>query len=195
VFRIWGCCGPVQGVVAIRRFFTGYWLLSYVIFLGTDGPQITNFLYVPTIALLEEQSTTTELTDADANAVLPAAGKEFAALNKFNIDWVRSALAALEIAVGDKNDLGERKAALSTYYIKLNAAKSDLNAATSEVEEVGGRPTKSTANDNAIFWALRDRGVLLKNAPSPQKDAGLHLKAHPKPGLAFLTDSSKSLKP
>ena len=112
---------------------------------------------------------------------------------KFNINWVRSALAALEIAVDDKNDLGECKAALSTYYIKLNAAKSDLNAATSEVEEVGGSATKSTAKDDAHFRALRDRGVQLKNAPSPQKVACLHWKAHSKPDLAFLTGSLKSL--
>ena len=59
------------------------------------------------MASLEEPPTTTELTEADVNALLPASGKEIATVFKFNTKWVRSALAALEIAVEDTNDFGE----------------------------------------------------------------------------------------
>ena len=77
------------------------------------------------MASLEEQPTTTELTEANVDDLLPATGKKIATVYKFNIAWVRAALAALEIAVEDTNDLGECKATLSTYFIKLNAAKSE----------------------------------------------------------------------
>ena len=125
----------------------------------------------------EEKYSTPALTEAGVGDLLPATGKEFAAVYKFNINWVRSALAALEIAVDDQSDLGECKAALAKCYIKLNAAKSDLNTATSEVGAVGGSATKSTAKNDAHVRALRDRGVLLKKAPSPQMVAGLHWKS------------------
>ena len=92
------------------------------------------FLYVTTMAALEEEPTTTELTEVDINALLPTSGKETTAVLKFNIKWVRSALAALKIAVDDTKDTGECKAALATYYTQLNAAKSDINTAAS----VGG---------------------------------------------------------
>ena len=95
-------------------------------------------------------------------------------------------MAALDIAVDDKSDLGECKAFLSTYYMNLNASKS-------EVEEVGRSAAKSTAKGGALFRTIRARGVLLKNALSPQKVPGIHWKAHPKPGLALMTESLKSL--
>ena len=118
------------------------------------------------MASIEEQSTTPVLTVADVNDLLPEIGKETATVYKSDIAWVRAALAALDIAVDDKSDLGECKAALSTYYMNLNASKS-------EVEEVGGSAAKSTAKGGALFRTIRARGVLLKNAPSPQKVPGL----------------------
>ena len=67
-----------------------------------------------------------ELTVADAIALLPGQGTGFSTVYKFSIAWVRATLAALAVAVDDKNDHGECKAALSTYYINLNAAKSEV---------------------------------------------------------------------
>ena len=128
----------------------------------------------------EEHSTTPEAAVADVIPLLPKKGKEISTVYKSNIAWVRAALAALAISVGDKTAHGECKAALSTYHMNLNAAKS-------EVEEVGGSAAKSTEKDGALFRAIRARGVLLKNAPLPQKvPPGLHSKAHPKPGLALV---------
>ena len=114
------------------------------------------------MASIKEHSTTKELTVADVITLLPEKGKEIVAVHKSNIAWVRAALAALAISVGEKSAHGECKAALSTYHVNLNAAKS-------EVGEVGGSAAKSTEKDGALFRAIRARGVLLKNAPLPQK--------------------------
>ena len=134
------------------------------------------------MASTEEHSTKTELTVADVIALLPEKGKEIATVHKSNTAWVRAALAALAISVGDKSAHGECKAALSTYYMNLNEAKS-------EVGEVDGSAAKSTKKDDALFRVIRARGVLLKNAPLPQKVPGLHWKAHPKPDLALMAGS------
>ena len=114
------------------------------------------------MASIEEHSTTKELTVADVITLLPEKGKEIVAVHKSNIAWVRGALAALAILVDDKSAHGECKATLFKYYINPNAAKS-------EVDEVDGSVAKSTEKDDALFRAIRARGVLLKNAPSPQK--------------------------
>ena len=111
---------------------------------------------------IEEQSTTPVPTVADVNDLLPEKGKDIATVQKFNTAWVRAALAALDIAVGDKSDLGECKAALSTYYMNLNAAKP-------KVGEVGGSAANSTTKGDSFFLAIRARGVLLKKAPSLQR--------------------------
>ena len=113
------------------------------------------------MAPIEEQSTTPVLTVADVNDLPSEKGKEIATVCKFNLTWVRAALAALDIAVDDKSYLGECKAAHSAYYMNL----------------VGGSAAKSTAKDDAFFRVIRARSVLLKNAPSPQKVPGLHWKA------------------
>ena len=96
------------------------------------------------MASIEEHPTTTELTVADVIALLPEKRKEIATVHKSNVAWFQAALAVLAISVGDKSAHGECKAALSTYYMKLNATKS-------EVKEVNGPAAKSTEKGGALF--------------------------------------------
>ena len=103
------------------------------------------------------------------------------------------------ITVDDLSNKGKSRAALIKYYETLNNSKSkvkatkaqDLNTAAS-----GGGPLKAAAPPAAFsdsIQAIRDRGVLLKAAPRPNKTAGLHWKARLKKDLALMAESLKSL--
>lgn len=138
------------------------------------------------MASIEENPTTTELTVADVIALLPEKGKEIATVHKSNIAWFQAALAVLAISVGDKSAHRECKAALSTYYMNLNATKS-------EVKEVDGPAAKSTEKGDALFAHPGSGRPVKERAFATKSPPGLHWKAHPKPGLALMPGSLKSL--
>ena len=81
------------------------------------------------------------LSVAEVNGQLPGPGLEIETVLDFKISWVREALAAVGITVGDLSHKAECKAALIKYYRDLNTAASkaettkvrDLNTAASEV--------------------------------------------------------------
>ena len=85
-----------------------------------------------------------ELFVADVGAVRPGSGKGMAVVIKFNIPWVRKALAAVNITVGDLSDHGECKAALIKYYQGLNTDAS--------VDETTGASSPSTGAAS-VLWA------------------------------------------
>ena len=129
---------------------------------------------------------TAALTVADVNAQLPGSAKEIAAVLKFNIAWFRNALAAVNIAVEDLNNQGECKAALITYYQCLETAESEVEATKAlrqEVEEV-------VVPSSHTLWA---RGALLKNAPLPNKTAGLNWKVNSTTDRGLMAGGLRSL--
>ena len=146
---------------------------------------------------------------ADVYAQLSGPGKEIAVVFKFNIAWARVALAAVGITVEDRNDQGECKAALITYYQGLNTAESEVEATRAlrqegeevdapkaalanqiRAKEAAGAPSPSAVSSS---HALRARGFLLKNAPSPNKTAGLNWKANSTTGLGLMAGGLGSL--
>ena len=68
------------------------------------------------MASIEEESTMPVPTVADVNDLLPEKGKGIATVYKFEIAWIRAALAAFDVAVGDKSDLGECKVPFQILY-------------------------------------------------------------------------------
>ena len=149
-------------------------------------------------------STTAELTVTEVKAQLPGPEKEITAVFRFNIAWVREALAAVNIAVEDLSDPGECKAALITYYQGPSTAESEVDVAEArrqEAEEVGESKAEATkalrpeveeadASSRRALWV---RGALLKNAPFPHKTAGLNWKANSTTGLGLMAGSPGSL--
>ena len=81
---------------------------------------------------------------ADVNAQLPGPGKEIAVVFKFNIAWVREAMAAVDITVENLNDQGKCKAALITYYQGLNTAESKVEATKALCDSSTRRSGRST---------------------------------------------------
>ena len=82
----------------------------------------------PGVVVGQESSDVAVLTVADIKAECARVGSEFAVVSIFTFAWVRDALgalqgalAALDIAIADRRDPGECKAALATYYQALNA--------------------------------------------------------------------------
>ena len=76
--------------------------------------------------MMMKRKRTLSPTVADVNAQLPGPGKETSVVFKSSIAWVRGALAAVGIKVGNLTESGECKAALITNYRGLNTADSEV---------------------------------------------------------------------
>ena len=183
------------------------------------------------------EPTTTPVATLSVAAVrdaCPPLGSEMAHVYNLRIAWVRDALDILGIALTDRNDHGECKAALARYYQDLNESRQhlashhapggpDYAALCQQVSDLqrqlqalqtagsGSGPTTVTAASGdgpnpgaaasgggpptgpATLQSRRARGVLLLNAPKPDKAAASDWKAprHPKP--ASLAKSLTSL--
>eukprot|EP00614_Pseudopedinella_elastica_P019335 CAMPEP_0172650692 /NCGR_PEP_ID=MMETSP1068-20121228/242422_1 /TAXON_ID=35684 /ORGANISM="Pseudopedinella elastica, Strain CCMP716" /LENGTH=255 /DNA_ID=CAMNT_0013465061 /DNA_START=818 /DNA_END=1586 /DNA_ORIENTATION=+ len=137
---------------------------------------------------------------------LPGPGKEIATVFKLNIAWLRDALAVVGIKVDNLTEPGECKAALIKYYQGLNTAESEVEATKAlrqEVEatkaaladQIRAKEVVVTPSPSAVSssHALRAKGTLLKNAPSPHKTAGLNWKATSPIGLGLMAGSLRTL--
>ena len=139
------------------------------------------------------------LSVAKVDDQLPGPGLEFETALDFKFSWAREALAAVGITVDDPSKKGKCRAALMKYYEALNNSASKVKATKAQDPNTaasGGGPLRAAAHPASFpdsIQAIRDRGVLLKAAPRPNKTACLHWTARPKTDLVLMAGSLKSL--
>lgn len=140
----------------------------------------------------------TTLSVVEVNDQLSGPGLETGNVLDIKIPWVREALAAVSITVGDLSNRGKCPAALIKHFEALNNIASkvkatkqkDINTAVS-----GAGPPRADAPPAAFpdsIQAIRDRGILFKAAPRPKKTAGIHWTARLKTDIALMAESLKS---
>ena len=140
----------------------------------------------------EKQMNSFAFAVADVNAQLPGPRNEIATVFKFDIAWVRDALAAVDIKVDNLTEPGECKAALITFHQGRNTAECQENKevdAPKAALAILIRAKEATATTSPLAvsssHAFRAKGALLKNVPSPHKTAGLNWKATSTTNLGF----------